>query len=89
MRFVLLLLAVCLQAGMGAAPEDKAFTFDAKTGTYHVHPKSRIQEALEAAAADPVNDTVSVHAGASRSMTVPCSRCNREAFTLFGLERWP
>ena len=62
MKFVLLLLA-CLQAGPGAS---KPFTFDAKTGTYHVHPNGRIQDALEAAAADPVNKTVYVHAGTYR-----------------------
>jgi hypothetical protein len=65
MKFVLLLLAVCLQAGQKAA-EDKPFTFDAKAGAYHVHPNGRIQDALEAAAADPVNKKVFVHAGTYR-----------------------
>jgi hypothetical protein len=66
MRFVLLLLAGCLQAGSWAALQTKPFTFDAKTGAYHVHPSGRIQDALEAAAADPVNKTVYVHAGTYR-----------------------
>jgi len=66
MKFVLLLLAVCLQAGESAALQDKPFTFDARAGTYHVHPKGRIQDALEAAAADPVNKKVLVHAGTYR-----------------------
>jgi hypothetical protein len=66
MKFVLLLLAACLQAGQAAAPQSKAFTFDAKTSTYHVYPNGRIQDALEAAAADRVNKTVYVHAGTYR-----------------------
>ena len=66
--FVLLLLAACLQAGQGAAVQDTPFTFDAKTGSYHVHPKGRIQDALEAAAADPVNKKVFVHAGTFRPL---------------------
>jgi hypothetical protein len=41
-------------------------SLDAKTGSYHVHPKGRIQEALEAAARDPVNKTIYVHAGTYR-----------------------
>jgi hypothetical protein len=64
--FVLLLLAACLSAGQGIALQDKRFTFDAKTGTYHVYPNGRIQEALDAAAVDPVNKTVYVHAGTYR-----------------------
>ncbi len=39
---------------------------DAKTAGYHVYPKGQIQEALEAAARDPVNKTVYVHAGTYR-----------------------
>lgn len=66
MKFVLLLLAACLQAGQEAALQPKPFTVDAKTGAYHVYPKGRIQDALEAAAADPVNKTVYVHAGTYR-----------------------
>jgi hypothetical protein len=76
MKLVLLLLAACFQASPGAALQDppspglrgvnKRFTFDAKTGAYHVHPNGRIQDALEAAAADPVNKTVYVHAGTFR-----------------------
>jgi hypothetical protein len=38
-------------------------TFD---GGYHVHPKGRIQDALEAAARDPANKTIFVHAGTYR-----------------------
>ena len=37
-------------------------SFNPKTG-YHVQPKGRIQEALEAAARDPINKHVFVHAG--------------------------
>src|SRR5687767_7851349 len=76
MKFVLVLRIACLQAGRGGALQgppspglrgvNKPFTFDAKTGTYHVHPNGRIQDALEAAAADPVNKTVYVHAGTYR-----------------------
>jgi hypothetical protein len=66
--FVLLLLAACLQTGQGAAVQDKPFTFDAKTGSYHVYPQGRIQDALEAAAADPVNKKVFVHAGIFRPL---------------------
>jgi hypothetical protein len=39
---------------------------DPKTAGYHVYPKSAIQDALEAAARDPVNKTVYVHAGTYR-----------------------
>jgi hypothetical protein len=66
MKVVLLLLAACLHAGSWAAVQHKTFTFDAKAGAYHVHPGGRIQDALEAAAADPVNKTVYVHAGTYR-----------------------
>jgi hypothetical protein len=66
LAFVLLAIVACLQAGPGAALQDQPFTFDARTGGYHVYPKGRIQDALEAAAADPVHKTVSVHAGTYR-----------------------
>ena len=66
--FVLLLLAACLRADRGVALQDKPFTFEATTGSYHVYPKGRIQDALDAAAADPVNKTVYVHAGTFRPL---------------------
>lgn len=66
MRLVLLLLAVGLHASQRGALPDPRFTFDAKTGTYHVYPNGRIQDALEAAAADPARKTVYVHAGTYR-----------------------
>ena len=64
--FVPLLLAVCLGAGRDAALQSKPVSFDAKSGSYHVYPGGRIQEALDAAAADPVHKTVYVHAGTYR-----------------------
>jgi hypothetical protein len=39
---------------------------DPKTATYHVRPGGAIQDALEAAAKDPVNKTIHVHAGTYR-----------------------
>jgi hypothetical protein len=42
---------------------DNGVSLDAKTASYHVYPKGQIQDALEAAARDPVNKTVYVHAG--------------------------
>jgi Right handed beta helix region len=62
----LLLVAACLGAGRTSALQDKAFTFDAKTGRFHVYPNGRIQDALDAAAADPAHKTVLVHAGTYR-----------------------
>ena len=41
-------------------------TIDEATGSYHVSPKGRIQDALEAAAQDPSHKTVYVHAGTYR-----------------------
>jgi len=41
-------------------------TLDAKTRAYHVYPKNQIQDGLEAAAKDPANKTVYVHAGTYR-----------------------
>lgn len=48
-----------------AAP-GMAAGLDARTGGYHVHPGGQIQDALEAAARDPVNKIVYVHAGTYR-----------------------
>ena len=62
----LLLVAACLAAVRTSALQDKAFTFDAKTGSFHVYPNGRIQDALDAAAADPAHKTVVVHAGTYR-----------------------
>src|SRR4026207_346812 len=45
---------------------DEGVSFDAKTAGYHVYPKGQIQDALEAAARDPVNKSVYVHAGTYR-----------------------
>ena len=45
---------------------DSGVRLDAKTSSYHVDPKGRIQDALEAAARDPVNKKVYVHAGTYR-----------------------
>ena len=53
--FILIVLAACLRAGHGSAQQGR-----------HVYPKDRIQDALDAAAADPVNKTVYVHAGTYR-----------------------
>jgi hypothetical protein len=41
-------------------------TLETKSGSYHVSPRGRIQDALEAAARDPVNKIVYVHAGTYR-----------------------
>lgn len=53
------------------AAQDKAglgngVSLDTRTGSYHVHPPGRIQDALEAAARDQLNKTVHVHAGTYR-----------------------
>ena len=58
--------SACLVPRRHLAAQQKAFTPDAATGTYHVYPGSRIQDALEAAARDPVNKIVQVHAGTYR-----------------------
>jgi hypothetical protein len=39
---------------------------DAKTASYHVYPQGHIQDALEAAARDPLNKTIYVHPGTYR-----------------------
>ncbi len=70
-EFLTLMLAACVApvrglAGQGTAAGDRAVRFDARTASYHVHPGGQIQQALEAAARDPVNKTVHVHAGTYR-----------------------
>src|SRR5688572_14866687 len=69
--FLQLLLAASVTPARGFASQDTrtghaGVTFDAKTGGYHVSPKGQIQDALEAAARDPVNKTVYVQAGTYR-----------------------
>jgi hypothetical protein len=74
--FLRLSLAACVlpvrafarqaRPGGGKVGADAGITLDAKTSSYHVYPKGQIQEALEAAARDPVNKTVFVHAGTYR-----------------------
>jgi hypothetical protein len=68
--FLQLMLAGCaLPAGVraqGAAPASSAETMVAKSDGYHVFPKGRIQDALEAAAKDASRKTVFVHAGTYR-----------------------
>jgi hypothetical protein len=53
-------------ARQGKAGVESAVRLDTQTGGYHVHPTEQIQDALEAAARDPVNKTVYVHAGTYR-----------------------
>jgi Right handed beta helix region len=75
--FLQLLFAACVLPARGAARQDKpaasngvvgvvGVVFDARTRSYHVHPKGSIQDALEAAARDSANKTVYVHAGTYR-----------------------
>jgi len=70
--FLELLLATAVlprsaAAGQGQpAPLPSGVTLETKTRSYHVAPKGRIQDALEAAAKDPINKTVYVHAGTYR-----------------------
>jgi hypothetical protein len=45
---------------------DNTASVEAKADGYHVYPKGRIQDALEAAARDPLKKTVYVHAGTYR-----------------------
>jgi parallel beta helix pectate lyase-like protein len=65
--FLKLLLASCVFLPSRTRADQPAalpggVSFDPRTG-YHVHPKGRIQDALEAAARDPTNKHVYVHAG--------------------------
>ena len=67
----LLALAACSVparpfARQARTPDRRAFSLDAKTGSYHVQPGGQIQDALEAAASDPLHKTVYVHAGTYR-----------------------
>ena len=69
--FLQFMLAACALPARGIAlqstpPLGEGVSLDAKTRSYHVQPRGRIQEALEAAARDPVNKTVYVHAGTYR-----------------------
>lgn len=72
--FLQVLLAAGVVPFAGTPRQDKSvrtqpagpITVDAKTRAYHVYPKNQIQDALEAAAKDPVNKTVYVHAGTYR-----------------------
>src|SRR5215831_368732 len=57
--FLRLLLACCAMPVRGLARQEPAPAF-------HVYPKDQIQDALEAAARDPVKKTVYVHAGTYR-----------------------
>jgi hypothetical protein len=71
--FLRLLVAACVLPVRGLARQDKAkaaidngVSVDKKTAGYHVYPKDQIQDALEAAARDPVKKTVYVHSGTYR-----------------------
>jgi Right handed beta helix region len=59
-------LSLSALARQAPGPRGAAVTLDRQTASYHVHPGGRIQDALEAAAADPVNKTVRVHSGTYR-----------------------
>src|SRR6476661_1375571 len=67
--FLQLLVAACIVPirGLGQSRAlPTGVSIDEATASYHVFPKGRIQDALEAAARDPVNKTVLVHAGTYR-----------------------
>ena len=69
--FLRLLLAACALPVRAVARQEKpgastAAIRDGRSPGHHVYPKGRIQDALEAAARDPVNKTVYVHAGTYR-----------------------
>jgi hypothetical protein len=65
-----LLVAACAVPARGLAQGSKTLpagiSVDESTASYHVFPKGRIQDALEAAAKDPARKTVYVHAGTYR-----------------------
>jgi hypothetical protein len=71
--FLQLLLGTCVLPVTGFARQDKTkpgidtgVSVDAKAAAYHVYPKGQIQDALDAAARDPVRKTIYVHAGTYR-----------------------
>jgi hypothetical protein len=66
--FAGLWLCAGLLAGCSGSAADPSFPAMApgEDGVYHIHPGDVIQAALEAAAKDPVNKTVRVHAGVYR-----------------------
>jgi Right handed beta helix region len=68
--FLQVLVTACVLPVRGFAQEKPALgdgvSFDARTASYHVSAKGQIQNALEAAARDPVNKTIYVHAGTYR-----------------------
>jgi Right handed beta helix region len=69
--FLQVLLASCVLPVRGFAHQSNrangaALPFEAKADGYHVYPKGRIQDALEAAANDPARKNVFVHAGTYR-----------------------
>ncbi len=72
--FLQVLLASCALPIRGFARQETSAAagvsgtarLEPAAGGYHVHPGSRIQDALEAAAKDPSNKTVFVHAGTYR-----------------------
>jgi hypothetical protein len=62
-------LQVLLAAGVlpvRAFGRQRKVAFDAEKTAHHVYPTGRIQDGLEAAARDPINKTVYVHAGTYR-----------------------
>jgi hypothetical protein len=60
------LLAAVLFLSPGLTRQNTGIVRDPTTSSYHVYPNARIQDALEAAARDPINKTVFVHAGTYR-----------------------
>src|SRR4029450_7860294 len=57
---------MALQERAGSSKPPTPVGVGPKTRSFHVYPKGSIQDALEAAARDPVNKTVYVHAGTYR-----------------------
>ena len=68
--FLQVLLGACVLPVRSLAqrmPNDQGgVVLDTKTASYHVYPEGQIQDALEAAARDPLNKTIYVHAGTYR-----------------------
>lgn len=60
------LVATAVRARQVGQKVAEGVTLTPETRSYHVYPDGRIQDALEAAARDPANKTVSVHAGTYR-----------------------